>query len=497
MQGRDCFLFVGNPGTGKSTLINGVLGEPLFKAQPSFNGSGVTFKLDEKHIPGLGRFMDTPGLADEEKKRQAAASITEALKKDGFYRIFFVLTDEGGRVRPADKATMKLILDAAPITDYGVIINKTNPKWLQKMKGDPQKMKEWETTLMSGLPKVSASIHFMLRFDDLDGEENVKYKAPTDVIDFIKRCPGMLIRPQDVKDVRADQMEALQKEQEDLIRRMEQDKGEMRRQLELQRAEVAAAEARVKEAQERARREAMEAQKRARSEAMEAERRASEQVAEAKRCAEQAQRQAEQAQRDAKESQRRADLKAKKAEAQRREEQKEAMRREKQAQKQVEQALKEAKEREKQAQRQAEQALKEAKEQEKQARRRAEQAQREAKEQEEKAQLAMQEILDEMVLRFAEQRTWAQQWLANENTRRNELAEQAAVHNHDDAVRIASHVKGKNDVLAQLADKSRHVEVWKEKFAAWGGHEHGYASSVHGAGQKYYDEAIGRIKSLK
>merc|ERR1719330_766032 len=175
---------------------------------------------------------------------------------------------------------------------------------------------------------------------------------------------------------------------------------------------------------------------------MEAQRRASEQVAEAKRCAEQAQRQA-------KESQRRSDLKAKKAEAQRREEQKEAMRREKQAQKQVEQAL------------------------------------REAKEREEKAQMAMQEILDEMVLRFAEQRTWASQWLANENTRRNELAEQAAIHNHDDAVRIriASRVKGKNDVLARLADKSRHVEVWKEKFAAWGGHEHGYASSGHGANQ--------------
>lgn len=36
---KRCYLFVGNPGTGKSSLINGVVGRILFKSAASFDGS--------------------------------------------------------------------------------------------------------------------------------------------------------------------------------------------------------------------------------------------------------------------------------------------------------------------------------------------------------------------------------------------------------------------------------------------------------------------------
>ena len=88
-------LFVGNPGGGKSTLLNSLLGKLHFKSGVSF-GQGLTTLFDSSVQDGV-TFCDTPGLLDTALRQQAAEEITKALKQDGVYRIFFVVTLEAGR----------------------------------------------------------------------------------------------------------------------------------------------------------------------------------------------------------------------------------------------------------------------------------------------------------------------------------------------------------------------------------------------------------------
>ena len=53
-------IAVGNPGTGKSSLLNSLAREKLFKSGLSI-GRGLTYKLDER-VNENGHFIDTPGM---------------------------------------------------------------------------------------------------------------------------------------------------------------------------------------------------------------------------------------------------------------------------------------------------------------------------------------------------------------------------------------------------------------------------------------------------
>ena len=97
-------------------------------------GKGLTSVLQCEEKNGK-IYVHTPGLADEKQRKKAAKEIEKALKQDGDYRIFFVLTLESGRVRPQDKATMELVLQAAPEIgqNYGTIFNKISKRALAKV----------------------------------------------------------------------------------------------------------------------------------------------------------------------------------------------------------------------------------------------------------------------------------------------------------------------------------------------------------------------------
>ena len=52
-------------------------------------GSGLTFQLDIRENKN-GKFFDTPGLADEEKRKQAGKAISTALKQGGIVHPKFI-----------------------------------------------------------------------------------------------------------------------------------------------------------------------------------------------------------------------------------------------------------------------------------------------------------------------------------------------------------------------------------------------------------------------
>ena len=199
-------LFIGNPGVGKSTLVNCLAQKVLFKNGVSI-GSGMTYQMEKKKHDGIV-YMDTPGLADIKLRKAAAEAITKALKQNGMYQIFFVVTLESGRVRPQDLATIKLVLEnAKDITHYSLIVNKlTKAIYNRFLENKGQKLKELVTELNFG-DEINAeppSILLLLREDDLDDADNA-FTEMEALRDFVVNAPCMLVLPDHVRNIPGDE----------------------------------------------------------------------------------------------------------------------------------------------------------------------------------------------------------------------------------------------------------------------------------------------------
>ena len=194
-------LFIGNPGAGKSTLANCIAERVLFKSGISF-GSGITSKLDKEEHQGIF-YLDTPGLADIKMRQGAASAITEALKQNGNYQIFFVVTLSAGRLRLEDVTTIYLvILNAKDINKFSIIINKLSQKEYDGLQDKNEKSK-----LLAPL-KVMGGCHeytvFLLlhnpTLEDAD-DETVNYP---ELVSFVENAHSVNIVPSNVSDIPGD-----------------------------------------------------------------------------------------------------------------------------------------------------------------------------------------------------------------------------------------------------------------------------------------------------
>ena len=210
---------IGNPGVGKSTLLNALVGAPVFKSGISC-GTGMTQVLQIYQATWGAWYGDTPGLADTEMRQKAANEICKALKtKKGRYQLIFVVTTEAGRIRPADVATIKLVLDALPKTrtpvPYGIIVNKVSERLFEKLKADQESLNQMLACLNVHSNNPTSHILLYPENNDLNDADDIVH-IPADKLDLFMQqipcCPCIEIKPEDasVGRVCADEFEAKQ-----------------------------------------------------------------------------------------------------------------------------------------------------------------------------------------------------------------------------------------------------------------------------------------------
>jgi len=209
-------VFVGNPGVGKSTILNGFAKEAKFKS--GFSSTGTLTTEAESFTDASGNtLVDTPGLSDFSTREKAAEEITKALKensKHGNMKVIFLVKLDSGRVRATDTVSMKLVLDALPQDmPYGIVINQVSEHTHDRLflKDDATGRSNFEqlsVCLNQGRGNKTPFIEFYLFDTKLSDQDNI---VPTlspiliNFINFIRPCE--VLKDSDIKLVRTTENE--------------------------------------------------------------------------------------------------------------------------------------------------------------------------------------------------------------------------------------------------------------------------------------------------
>lgn len=193
-------IFLGNPGTGKSTLLSCISGL-RFESGVSF-GAGLTQKLifqTSPHLPGI-RFGDTPGLADVAMAKNAALQINEALndaaESGRVVKLFFVVTTESGRLRGEDLFTIEQVMQSVKLPDgkvlgpnsYGIIVNKCG--WLRAHPEGKDAINAFMSVKKDSVPFVTSYNMYLPFLQDLQDASNVQVHFE-DLPKWVYSFPGI------------------------------------------------------------------------------------------------------------------------------------------------------------------------------------------------------------------------------------------------------------------------------------------------------------------
>ncbi len=129
---KEIVTFYGHPGVGKRTLCN-----TIFKKVKFESGINIAIHHNQEYIFENKVYMVTPGLADKKRQKEAAQEIGEALKKNGNYKIIFVITLGGVGVNHSHREAVNTVCKAIDTPfEYGLIINKVEKAIIPKIKTD-------------------------------------------------------------------------------------------------------------------------------------------------------------------------------------------------------------------------------------------------------------------------------------------------------------------------------------------------------------------------
>merc|ERR1712046_135744 len=142
-------------------------------------------------------------------------------KEGGVFKVLFVVTLEDGRVRWEDKTTMALVLKSAPITHYGVIINKIEAHTKEALVGNIEGARDrLVQLLMSDLPVESPHLYLNMRDEKLAGKKNAVVALDEEMLQFIRNVPSIELPSERLEAIDVASYEATKDNFEGMIQRM-------------------------------------------------------------------------------------------------------------------------------------------------------------------------------------------------------------------------------------------------------------------------------------
>lgn len=168
---KQYILVVGGHGAGKSTISNTICGETAFNS--GFSPGARLTKACQEHLWGDSILVDCPSFNTIDGI-SAAKEIETTLKQGGQYKLVFVITLSGGRIRADDSLMFKYMLNAVEGTNisFGILVNKATQRTKTELgeseAGWNAMLKLWRDP--SELPEYHK---FVVGYDEeIDGESN-------------------------------------------------------------------------------------------------------------------------------------------------------------------------------------------------------------------------------------------------------------------------------------------------------------------------------------